>query len=97
MDFLRREINAEAPLTLPDPNPNTPGNQAYIAQSDPFFSQLAAWGDTIWQLWLHNKDLPGAAPVLMTRTQRRGGALLPSSRRAAQRRSRPALKPATAT
>lgn len=69
VDFLRREINAEPPLTLPDPDPNTPGNQAYIAQSDPFFSQLAAWGDTIWQLWLHNKDLPGAAPVLMTRAE----------------------------
>jgi len=69
VDFLRREINAEPPLTLPDPDPNTPINEAYIAQSDPFFSQLAAWGDTIWQLWLHNKDLPGAAPVLMTRNQ----------------------------
>lgn len=68
VEFLRREINAEAPLTLPDPNPGTPVNEAYIAQSDPFFSQLAAWGDTIWQLWLHNKDLPGAAPVLMTQT-----------------------------
>ena len=66
VEFLRREINAEAPLTLPDPDPNTPANEAYVAQSDPFFSQLAAWGDTMWQLWLHNKDLPGAAPVLMT-------------------------------
>ena len=35
-------------------------------QTDPFFTQLKAWGDTIWQLWLHNKDLPGAAPVVMT-------------------------------
>jgi hypothetical protein len=67
VDFLRREINAEPPLTLPDPDPNTPVNEAYIAQTDPFFSQLKAWGDTMWQLWLHNKDLPGAAPVLMTR------------------------------
>ncbi|HNS03755.1 MAG TPA: multiheme c-type cytochrome [Anaerolineae bacterium] len=65
--FLRREINGEAPLTLPDPNPVTRPNEAYIVQSDPFFSQLKAWGDTMWQLWLHNKDLPGAAPVLMTR------------------------------
>ncbi|MBE2234060.1 MAG: hypothetical protein IAE85_11245 [Anaerolinea sp.] len=65
--FLRREINAEPPLTLPDPNPSTRPNEAYIMQSDPFFSQLKAWGDTIWQLWLHNKDMPGAAPVLMTR------------------------------
>ena len=69
VEFLRREINGELPHTLPDPDPNTPQNEAYIAQSDPFFSALAAWGDTIWQLWLHNKDLPGAAPVLMTRAQ----------------------------
>ncbi|HSN78397.1 MAG TPA: hypothetical protein VL334_25285, partial [Anaerolineae bacterium] len=69
VEFLRREINGEAPLTLPDPDPGTPGNQAYIAQSDPFFNQLKAWGDTMWQLWLHNKDLPGAAPLLMTRSQ----------------------------
>ncbi len=66
VDFLRREINAEPPLTLPDPDPNTPANEAYVAQTDPFFNQLRAWGDTMWQLWLHNKDLPGAAPVLMT-------------------------------
>jgi hypothetical protein len=36
-----------------------------VAQSDPFFDRLRAWGDTLWQLWDHNKDLPGAAPVLM--------------------------------
>lgn len=66
IEFLRNEINGVAPHTLPDPNPLTPPNEAYIVQSDPFFTQLAAWGDTIWQLWQHNKDLPGAAPVLMT-------------------------------
>lgn len=70
IEFLRDEINGDGPTTLPDPNPATPAlNEAYIAQTDPFFSQLAAWGDTIWQLWLHNKDVPGAAPVLMTATQ----------------------------
>ena len=39
-----------------------------IAQTDPFFAGLSAWGDTIWQLWEHNKNVPGAAPVLMTNT-----------------------------
>lgn len=33
---------------------------------DPFFDGLRAWGDTVWNLWVHNKDVPGAAPVLMT-------------------------------
>ncbi|MER2598475.1 MAG: hypothetical protein ABTQ73_03060 [Caldilineales bacterium] len=69
VDFLRNEINGDGPVTLPDPNPSTPQNEAYIAQSDPFFNQLAAWGDTMWQLWEHNKTLPGAAPVLMTSAQ----------------------------
>lgn len=32
----------------------------------PFFDGLRAWGDTIWQLWLHNKDVPGASPIEMT-------------------------------
>ena len=41
---------------------------AYIAQSDPFFAKLKAWGDTIWQLWDHNRDVPGAAPILMAQT-----------------------------
>jgi len=58
IEFLRDEIKGTGNLTLP--------NEAYIAQTDAFFNQLAAWGDTIWQLWQHNKDLPGAAPVLMT-------------------------------
>ena len=67
MEFLRDEINGTGHLTLPDPNPGTPTiNEAYIVQTDPFFTQLKAWGDTLWQLWLHNKDLPGAAPVVMT-------------------------------
>ena len=67
MEFLRDEINGTGHLTLPDPNPGTPTiNEAYIVQTDPFFTQLKAWGNTLWQLWLHNKDLPGAAPVVMT-------------------------------
>jgi hypothetical protein len=57
VEFLRDEINGTG-TTLPE--------SAYIIHSDPFFDQLKAWGDTVWQLWEHNKDLPGAAPVLMT-------------------------------
>jgi hypothetical protein len=67
IEFLRDEINGTA-NTLSDPDPGTPGNQAYIIQSDPFFGQLKGWGDTIWQLWDHNKNVPGAAPFLMTQT-----------------------------
>jgi hypothetical protein len=60
VEFLRDEINGTGNLTLP------PG--AYIAQTDPFFAKLKAWGNTIWQLWLHNRNLPGAAPFLMTQS-----------------------------
>ena len=56
--FLRDEINGPAEKTLP--------TEAYIAQSDPAFDALRAWGDAIWSLWDHNKYVPGAAPVLMT-------------------------------
>ena len=59
IEFLRDEINGTA---------DTLTNSAYIAQTDPWFTGLAAWGDTIWQLWELNKDVPGAAPVLMTNT-----------------------------
>jgi len=58
VEFLRNEINGPPyPVTLPE--------EAYVADRDPSFSPLKAWGDTIWALWQHNKDLPGAAPVLM--------------------------------
>jgi hypothetical protein len=56
IEFLRDEINGTA-STLP--------SSAYIIQTDPFFAQLRAWGDTIWQLWDHNKNEAGAAPFLM--------------------------------
>ncbi len=56
VEFLRDEINGTA-SSLPA--------SAYIVQTDPFFAQLAAWGDTIWQLWEHNMALPGAAPYPM--------------------------------
>jgi hypothetical protein len=57
IEFLRDEINGTGNLTL--------GAGAYVVQSDPFFDQLRAWGDTIWNLWTHNMDVDGAAPFLM--------------------------------
>jgi hypothetical protein len=57
IEFLRDEINGTGNQTLPA--------DAYVAQTDGFFSQLAAWGDTIWNLWTHNMDKDGAAPFLM--------------------------------
>jgi hypothetical protein len=58
VEFLRDEINGDQNQTLPP--------DAYVIQTDPFFAQLKAWGNTMWDLWLHNKDIPGAAPFLMT-------------------------------
>lgn len=63
VEFLRNEINGSGALTLSGTGAG--GDPPYIVQSDPFFSQLKAWGDTIWQLWEHNKDLPGGAPIEM--------------------------------
>ncbi|RJR40844.1 MAG: hypothetical protein C4567_10380 [Deltaproteobacteria bacterium] len=57
VEFLRDEINGVQNLTLPP--------AAYIVQTHPFFSQLKAWGDTIFQLWDHNKDIDGAKPFEM--------------------------------
>jgi hypothetical protein len=65
IEFLRDEINGTGNLTLSSPTPSGEAN-AYVVQSDPFFSQLKAWGDTIWQLWTHNMNVDGAAPFLMT-------------------------------
>ena len=62
IEFLRDEVNGTgATLT----GTGAGGDPAYIAQTDPFFTQLKAWGDTIWQLWTHNMDADGAAPFLM--------------------------------
>jgi hypothetical protein len=66
MEFLRDEINGIGG-TLSSPTPSGEP-QAYIAQTDPFFAQVRAWGDTLWQLWLNNKDVDGAAPFLMTQS-----------------------------
>jgi hypothetical protein len=64
VEFLRNEITNTGSLTLPSPTPSGEP-EAYIIQTDPFFSQLRAWGDTIWQLWTHNMNVDGAAPFLM--------------------------------
>jgi hypothetical protein len=66
MEFLRNEINGTGTLTLASPSPH--GLAAYRAQTDPFFSQLKAWGPTIWRLWKHNyqQGIAGAVPIKMT-------------------------------
>ncbi len=61
--FLRDEMEGTA-TSLASPTPSGEA-QAYVAQSDAFFSKLAAWGSAVWQLWDHNKNMPGAAPVVM--------------------------------
>jgi len=59
IEFLRDEINGNPDnMTLP--------TDAYIIQTDPFFAQLEAWGDTVWSLWTHNRNVPGGAPYPMT-------------------------------
>jgi hypothetical protein len=58
IEFLRDEINGTGNSTLEA--------SAYVIQSDPFFSQLKAWGDTIWNLWTNNMNVDGAKPFLMT-------------------------------
>jgi hypothetical protein len=65
VEFLRDEINGTGDPTLSSPTPSGEQN-AYIVQTDPFFGQLKAWGDTIWSLWTHNMNVDGAAPFLMT-------------------------------
>jgi hypothetical protein len=64
IEFLRDEIQGTAD-TLTSPTPSGL-SEAYIVQTDPFFAALRAWGETIWQLWEHNRNVPGAAPILMT-------------------------------
>ena len=59
IEFLRDEINGTGKLSLPP--------SAYVAQTDPFFAKLKAWGDTIFQLWDRNKNVDGGKPFLMTR------------------------------
>jgi hypothetical protein len=69
IEFLRDEIRGSGNLTL--------DGEAYVAQTDPFFTRLRAWGDTIWNLWLHNRNAAGAAPVLMTQASWSSGPVTP--------------------
>jgi hypothetical protein len=62
IEFLRDEING-------NPNNMTLPSSAYIVQTDPFFSKLKAWGDTLWSLWTHNMNVDGARPFLMTEAE----------------------------
>jgi hypothetical protein len=64
IEFLRDEINGTGTPTLSSPAPSGEPT-AYVVQTDPFFAQLKAWGDTIWNLWTHNMNVDGAAPFLM--------------------------------
>jgi len=67
IEFLRDEING-VNTTLTSPTPS--GEEvAYVVQTDPFFSQMRDWGDAVWRLWEHNKDVPGAAPFLMAQAE----------------------------
>jgi hypothetical protein len=62
IEFLRDEINGTTE-TLSSPTPSGEPN-AYIIQSDPFFTQLKEWGDTIWDLWYHNHGLDGSGTAV---------------------------------
>ena len=66
IEFLRDEINGTV-QTLSGPGAG--GDPPYLIQSDPFFGGLKAWGDTIYALWNHTRQWPGAAPVLMTEAE----------------------------
>ena len=63
VEFLRDEINGTGNTTLTSPTPSGEA-QAYVIQTDPFFAQLKAWGDTIWALWWHNHGLDGVGAAL---------------------------------
>jgi Cytochrome c554 and c-prime len=64
VEFLHNEILATNTTTLSSPTPSGETN-AYIVQTDSFFTTLKGWGNAIYDLWLANE---GAAPVLMTST-----------------------------
>jgi hypothetical protein len=63
IEFLRDEINGTASTLT---GTGAGGDPPYIVQTDSFFSKLAKWGDTIWNLWTHNMNVDGAAPFLMS-------------------------------
>ncbi|MFI4912971.1 MAG: hypothetical protein ACIAQZ_15025 [Sedimentisphaeraceae bacterium JB056] len=81
IEFLRDEINGSNTLSSPTPSGEA---QAYIIQSDSFFSGLKAWGDTIWDLWYHNhgldgsgKQVAGIVPYQMTTAQTTASLTIP--------------------
>jgi hypothetical protein len=51
-------------LTPDDDNAYIVHDQNHVQA--PFFDGLRAWGDTIWNLWVHNMNVDGAKPFLMT-------------------------------
>ncbi len=59
IQFLRDEVNGVGGTLT---GTGAGGDQPYLVQTDPFFSNLKGWGDAIWDLWLHNG---GSAPVVM--------------------------------
>jgi hypothetical protein len=61
IEFLYHEINGTNQGTLSGVGAG--GDLPYLIQSDPFFTGLRAWGDTIWNVWTHNMNAPGAAPI----------------------------------
>ena len=63
VQFLSDEIDGRASTLT---GTGAGGDPPYLAQTDPFFAGLKAWGATVWKLWEHNKDVPSAAPFLMT-------------------------------
>jgi hypothetical protein len=63
IEFLRDEINGTGKLTLP---PKPGGPTPYVVQTDPFFTKLKGWGDTIFALWQNNMNVDGGSPFLMT-------------------------------
>ncbi len=66
IEFLRDEINGQADSLSSPTNYGDP--EAYVVQTDPFFTQLNEWGNTIWDLWLNNMNVDGAAPFLMAQS-----------------------------
>ena len=64
IEFLRDEING--PTKLGPGGKITLPVSAYVAQTDPFFDKLRAWGDTIFALWQNNMNVDGGSPFLMT-------------------------------
>jgi hypothetical protein len=71
IEFLRDEITGTGNLTLTGTGAG--GDSPYLIQTDPFFDQLKAWGNTIWSLWTHNMNIDGAAPFLMAQASFGGG------------------------